>query len=297
MRGPERGRRRALLCRWALLTSLAALAAWACVAAAVSIEREPPVVLSVSDGLYGPGAIPSVGVIALWESVTGPAELAQALTTDPRGHTRLMLPYGSRGCWVSLPLADAAGRTFDVEGIPYGPLAFARAAGRIALVSADAPVYLVDAPLLHEASPSDAAELLGELRGRGQTAFCDPGELAPFRRLREQLLRLAPGVLAIHAPPLDARQIADRFLARPDGRNVFIVTARASLAEAAASQGFVAYLVDSTATETGAPRLLTYPSVSALTRHLRDDRLLLESLRGPASRPGPQPPSDPAGVP
>ncbi|MCY2931002.1 MAG: hypothetical protein NTV86_16240 [Planctomycetota bacterium] len=325
--------RLALLCRWALLACLGGMAVWACIAAAVSIEREPPVVLSVSDGLYGVGARPAMGVIALWESATGPAELSQALAVQPAGHVRIMLPYGPRGCWFTMPPGGVSDRVFEVEGIPYGPLAFAQASGRFAVIPSGVRVYLVDAPLVHaalEADPADAAQLLGELVRRGVVACCDPGELGPFRGLRDQLRRLAPGVLATYTPPWDARltgdlrafpglreqlrrlapgvltvdtrpldasQTDERFLARPDARSVFFITARASLAGAAAEQGFVTYLVDPAATDTGAARLLTYPSAPALTRHLREDRIQLEELRRHATGPGDQSPSDATSVP
>ncbi len=294
MRRSERSMRAAILCRWALLASLAGIALWACVVAGVSVEREPPAVLSVSDSVYGAGRWI---IVAAWgSSAAAGAKEPRAMAILPGEPAIIMSPSRNSDILYVPPSKTDSDFVVAVEGIPYGPLAFARGSARVLSVRPDRYVYVVEASLIDEALQADSGgvgEFFGELLRRGLVVCSDNGELSRFHNLQEQLRRLAPDVLAVHTPDIDPLQLAVSTIGRGGGKNTFLITARPAQAGAAAVQGFVVYLVNPGATDTGNPRLLTYPSLQALTRHFHDDRVQIESLR----RQAVQDPSDATSVP
>lgn len=291
MRPAERGMRTALLCRWALLACLAGMALWACTVTAISVEREPPAVLAVSDGVFGPGG--SI-ILRAWHAATGgPPGQPQVMALVPDAPTFIMYAEASSDC-IYLPAAKTyKAFTIEGEGIPYGPLAFARGLGRVLVLPTDRPVYVVEASLLADAlqaDPGAVAQFFDEVLRRGVAVCCNTNAYSPLGDLQNQLRRLAPEVRVVHSPNRSAMHLAVSIMKRWGGRNTFLVTGSAALAADAAKQGFVAYLIDPNASDASDARLLPYPSLESLTKHFRDDRVQVDELRRQA-------PSDATSVP
>ena len=293
MHRAEPNRRAALLCRWALLACLAGIALWACLVAAVSVERNPPAVLSASDSVYGPGRWV---IVTTWAgSASRALGLPQAFAVVPGSPVWIMSPDRDNDLIFLPPPRTDADFTVATEGIPYGPLAFAREPARVLVPPLDRPLYVVEAALVEAALPDDPDAVSGlfeELGRRGLAVCCDTGDVATFRDLRAQLRRLAPGVPVVHVPGQTVLKLAVSTIGRV-GKDTFLVTGQPALSAQPEARGFVVYLVNPDAPDSGSPRVLTYPSLRAMVRHFREDSAQIDELRRRASHD----PSDATSVP
>jgi hypothetical protein len=282
-----------LLCRWALLAMVAAVACWAAVLAAASVERESSANLTPSDALWS-SQRPTNVIASAWSDVAADFnDLEVALGFVPGGPIRMLKARDQTVVFV-MPTPPAGVYPIRIEGIGYGPLAFLQTTCRLVALPPDHPVWLIDATAVQpalKARPPEVAALLAELKRHGMVACYHEGPLPAFAELVDDIRRLDRQVLILRDREKDAHKRIVYYLQRKGAQYPYLVTGRADLARTAAAAKFVTYLIDPAATETEEVYLRTYATLSALTEHLREDRLTVEDFRPPATRPA-QPASE-----